>query len=110
VRALERAIGRVVRFKVIEWTAQVDAWELSPSSAPSPVPSLPSSPAMADTDATKGARVGDPGYDPVVEAEELEILLWLSRHDCEDFDHEAKYSVVWGRGNAGCDDLRGAGM
>jgi ATP-dependent Lon protease len=98
VRALERAIGGVVRFKFVEWAAHVDARELSPSSAPSPVSSLRSSPAMADTDAAcesnKGERVGDAGYDPIVEAEELEKLLGPLQHDCEDSDRNAKRSVV----------------
>ena len=87
VRALERAIGGVVRFKAVEWTAHVDARGLSPSSTPSPVSSIPSSPTVVDTDA---------GYDPVVEAEELEKILGLSRHDREDRDREARRGVVWG--------------
>ncbi|KAN0118136.1 Lon protease (S16) C-terminal proteolytic domain containing protein [Russula decolorans] len=45
----ERAIGGVVRFKAVEWAAHVDAWGLSPSSAPSPVSSLPSSPTVVNT-------------------------------------------------------------
>jgi ATP-dependent Lon protease len=102
VRALERAIGGVVRFKAVEWAAHVDARGLSPSSAPSPVSSLPSSPTVADTDGARGlyksasARGGDAGYDPVVEVDELEKILGLSRHDCEDRDREAKRGVVWG--------------
>jgi ATP-dependent Lon protease len=39
---------------------------------------------------------GDAEYDPVTEAEELEKILGLSRHDCEDRDQEAKPGVVWG--------------
>jgi ATP-dependent Lon protease len=100
VRALERAIGGVVRFKAVEWAAHVDARGLSPSSAPSPVSSLPSSRTVADTDATggsgKSARLVDAGYDPVVEADELEKILGLSQHDREDRDREAKRGVVWG--------------
>jgi hypothetical protein len=37
----------------------------------------------------KSARLGDAGYDPVVEVDELEKILGLSRHDREDRDHEA---------------------
>lgn len=100
MRALERAIGGVVRFKAVEWAAHVDAWGLSPSSAPSPVSSLPPSPTLSDADAAAGldknARLGDSGYDPVVEVDELEKILGLSRYDREDRDREARRGVVWG--------------
>lgn len=102
VRALERAIGGVVRFKAVEWAAHVDARGLSPSSAPSPVSLLPSSPTVANTDADaarrldKSARGGDAGYDPVVEVDELEKILGFSRHDREDREREAKRGIVWG--------------
>jgi hypothetical protein len=79
-----------VRFEAVEWAAHVDAWGLPPSSAPSPVSSLPSSLTVADTDVDggldKSARHGDAGYDPVVEADELEKILKLSRHDPEECD------------------------
>jgi ATP-dependent Lon protease len=100
VRPLERAIGGVARFKAVEWEAHVDPWGLSPSSAPSPVSSLPPLTTVADTDADggldKSARLGDAGYDPVVEADELEKVLGLSRHDREDHYREARRGVVWG--------------
>ena len=98
VRALERAIGGVVRFKAVEWAAHIDARGLSPSSLPSPVSSLPSSPTVADTAAglVKSARGGDAGYDPIVEEDELEKILGLPRHDSEDRDREARIGVVWG--------------
>jgi ATP-dependent Lon protease len=55
---------------------------------------------VADTDAAggldKSARLGGAGYDPVVEANELEKILELSRHDREDRDREARCGVVWG--------------
>jgi ATP-dependent Lon protease len=98
VRALERAIGGVVRFKAVEWAEHVDARGLSPSSPPSPVSSLPFSPTVADAggELDKSARDGDAAYDPVVEADELEKILGLSRHDREDRDREARQGVVWG--------------
>jgi ATP-dependent Lon protease len=100
VRALERAIGGVVRFKAVKWAAHVDAWGLLPSSAPSPVSSLPTSPTVAAADAARGldknARLGDTGYDPVVEVDELEKILGLSRHDRDDCDRESRRGVVWG--------------
>lgn len=55
---------------------------------------------MADSDPIgaldKNAGDGDAGHGPVVEADELEKILGLSRHDREDRDREAKRSVVWG--------------
>jgi ATP-dependent Lon protease len=55
---------------------------------------------VANTNATgrldKSARLGDTGYDPVVEADELEKILGLARHDREDRDREARRGVVWG--------------
>jgi ATP-dependent Lon protease len=44
----------------------------------------------------KNARDGDAGYDPVVEADDLEKILGLSRRDFEDGDREARRGVVWG--------------
>ena len=93
VRALERAIGGVVRSKAVEWTAHVDARGLSPSSRPSSP-----SPAVSDPSGALIQNVGngDSGYDPVVEADQLEKILGLSRHDGEDRDREARRGVVWG--------------
>ena len=98
VRALERAIGGVVRFKAVEWAAHVDARGLPPSSLPSPISSLPSSPTVADAAGglVKSVRDDIAGYDPVVEEDELEKILGLSRHDCGDSDREARRGVVWG--------------
>ncbi|KAI0297950.1 hypothetical protein BC826DRAFT_999741 [Russula brevipes] len=98
VRALERAIGGVVRFKAVEWAAHVDARGLPPSSLPSPVPSRPSSSPVSDATRAlvKSVRDGDAGYEPVIEADELEKILGLSRHDSEDRDREARRGVVWG--------------
>ena len=91
VRALERAIGGVVCFKAIEWTTHVDARGLPPSSRPSsPTVSDPSGALIQNVDN------GDSGYDPVVEADQLEKILGLSRHDSEDRDREARRGVVWG--------------
>jgi hypothetical protein len=44
----------------------------------------------------KSTRLGDAGYDPVVEADELEKISGLSRHDLENRDREARRDVVWG--------------
>jgi ATP-dependent Lon protease len=87
-----------VRFKAVEWTAYVDARGLPPSSLPSPVSSLPSSSIVVDSadGLVKSATDGDAGYDPVVEAADLEKILGLSRHDYEDRDREARCGVVWG--------------
>jgi ATP-dependent Lon protease len=98
VRALERAIGGVVRFKAVEWAAYVDARGLPPSSSPSATSSRPSSPDLSDANRAlvKSVRDADSEYDPVVEADELEKILGLSRHDGEDRDREARRGVVWG--------------
>ena len=68
VRALERAIGGIVRSKAVEWTAHVDARGLSPSSRPSSP-----SPTVSDPNG-RLINVGDgeSEYDPVVEAVQLE--------------------------------------
>jgi len=53
---------------------------------------------VADTDAAggldKSARNGDAGYDPVIEAEDLEKILGLSLNDCENRDRKARRGVV----------------
>jgi ATP-dependent Lon protease len=55
---------------------------------------------VADTDAAgrldKSTRDGDVGYDPVVEEDEHDKILGLSRHDREDRDREARCGVIWG--------------
>ena len=90
VRALERAIGGVVRFKAVEWTEHVDARGLPPSSRPSPTVSDPSGALI------QNVGNGDSGYDLVIEADQLEKILGLSRHDSEDRDGEARRGVVSG--------------
>ncbi|KAH9008059.1 ATP-dependent protease La [Lactarius hengduanensis] len=72
VRSLERSIGGIVRFKTVEWAAHVDAQDLTPS------------------------KHGDVGYNPLVEADELEKILGLSRYDGEDREREARRGLVWG--------------
>ncbi len=42
----------------------------------------------------KSARNGDAGYDPVIEAEDLEKILGLSLNDCENRDRKARRGVV----------------
>ena len=78
-------LGRaILRFKAVEclWAAHINAWGLSPSSTPSPVSLLLPSPLLADTDAVAALdKDDDAGYDPVIEADGVEQILWLSRHD-----------------------------
>ncbi|KAI0270715.1 Lon protease C-terminal proteolytic domain-containing protein [Gloeopeniophorella convolvens] len=106
VRALERAIGGVVRFKAVEWAAHVDARGLPPSSAPSPASSRAPSPAPppeadVEAEAEEGAvvlrRERDPQfYTPLVQPAELEEILGLSRNDGEEREREPRRGVVWG--------------
>ena len=78
-----------MHFKAVEWIAHVDTRGLPP-------PTRPSSPAVSDANGAliESVRNGDSGYDPVVEADQLEKILGLSRHD-EDRDLEAR-RVMWG--------------
>ncbi|KAH9026147.1 Lon protease C-terminal proteolytic domain-containing protein [Lactarius hengduanensis] len=92
VRSLERSIGGIVRIKAVEWAAHVDAQGLTPSSLPTPLPA-----ASEPSDAlVKRSKEGGVGYNPIVEADELEKILGLSRYDGEDRDREARRGVVWG--------------
>ena len=63
----------IVRYKVVEWAADVDKEGLPPSS------SLPPSPAAAPSEASKAlvkrCKYLDAGYNPVVEADEPEKVL-----------------------------------
>lgn len=92
VRSLERAIGGIVRFKAVEWAGHVDAQGLPPSSLPSPLPTA----SEASGALVKRSKGGDVGYNPIVEADELEKILGLSRYDGEDREREARRGVVWG--------------
>ncbi|KAH9056835.1 ATP-dependent protease La [Lactarius vividus] len=92
VRSLERSIGGIVRFKAVEWAAHVDAQGLAPSSLPAPL-----APTSEASDAlVKRSKEGGVGYDPIVDADELEKILGLSRYDGEDREREARRGVVWG--------------
>ncbi|KAH9012795.1 Lon protease C-terminal proteolytic domain-containing protein [Lactarius hengduanensis] len=94
VHSLERSIGGIVRFKAVEWAAHVDAQGLAPSSLPTPLPA-----ASEQSDAlVKRSKEGGLGYNPIVEADELEKILGLSRYDGEDREREARRGVVWGLG------------
>ncbi|KAH9022773.1 ATP-dependent protease La [Lactarius pseudohatsudake] len=95
VRSLERSIGGIVRFKAVEWAAQpalVDAHGLAPSSLPAPLPSASEAPDAL----VKRNKEGGMGYNPIVEADELENILGLSRYDGEDREREARRGFVWG--------------
>ena len=57
-------------------------------------------PAVSEPEASKAlvkrSRDGNAGYNPVVEADELEKILGLSRYDSEDREREPRRGVVWG--------------
>ena len=92
VRSLERAIGGIVRYKAVEWAAYVDKQGLPPSSLPPPL----LVPSEASNSSVKRNKDGDTVYNYIVEAEELEKILGLSRYDGEDREREARRGVVWG--------------
>ena len=88
VRSLERSIGGIVRYKAVEWAAYVDKQGLPPSSSPPPSPAETSKALVKRSDAGY--------YNPVVEVDELEKILGLSRYDGEDREREPRRGVVWG--------------
>ena len=92
VRSLERAIGGIVRYKVVEWAGHIDKQGLPPSSLP---PALPAaSEAEASKALVKRSKDSNAGYNPIVEADELEKILGLSRYDSEDRERELRRGVV----------------
>ena len=68
VRSLDHAIGGIVRFKAVEWAAHVDKGALG----------------SFECVGKKRSKDGDTGYNYIVEADELEKILGLSRYDSED--------------------------
>jgi len=88
MRTTLRSVGRAVQGRPVG-----SARRFVGTTAPSPVSSLPPSPIVADADAGGGSdsrpRLGDAGYDPVVEAGELKKILGLSWDDRKDRDREA---------------------
>lgn len=75
VRSLERAIGAVVRYKAVEWAEYTDAKE----------------------DKSSGSVVSSvKEYESVVEENELENILGISRWDAEERDREERRGVVYG--------------
>jgi ATP-dependent Lon protease len=92
VRSLERTIGGIVRYKAVEWAAYVDKQGLPPSSLPPPLPA----PSETSKALVKRSKHDGAGYNPVVEADELEKILGLSRYDGEDREREPRRGVVWG--------------
>jgi ATP-dependent Lon protease len=93
VRSLERAIGVIARYNTVEWAApSTTKNNLSPffvsSSLYSTVRSLESAHVKCNKDS-------DVGYNPIVEADELEKIPRLSRYVCEDRDREPRREVIW---------------
>ena len=95
VRSLESAICGIARFKAVEWAAHVDAQGLPP-------------PAFLVTISFTGSSLGNfecagqayrgwrCEYNPIVEVDELEKILGLSRYNGEDCEREERRGVVWG--------------
>jgi ATP-dependent Lon protease len=78
VRSLERAIGGIVRYKAVQWAAYVDKQGLPPSSLPPPPLPAPSETSKA---LVKSSKNDGASYNPVIEVDELEKILGLSRYD-----------------------------
>ena len=83
-----------MRYKAVEWAGHVDKQGLPPSSLPPALPAL--SEAESSKALVKRNKDGNAGYNPVVEADELEKILGLSRYDSEDREREPRRGVVWG--------------
>ena len=63
----------IVRYKVVEWAADVNKEGLPPSSSPPPSPAA--APSEASKALVKRCKNLDAGYNPVVEADEPEKIL-----------------------------------
>jgi ATP-dependent Lon protease len=50
----------------------------------------------ANSTSIQRVRNGDSGYDPIIDADQLEKILGLSQHDSEDRDREARHGAVSG--------------
>ncbi len=87
VRSLERAIGAVVRYKAVEWSDSVDAFNDQPSSSSNP------SPEQGSTIVVSGRKRE---YKRVVEEHELEKVLGIARWDGDEKEREERRGVVYG--------------
>ena len=79
VRNLERAIGGVVRYKVVEWAEHLDSQSEKASSLKN-----------------KGSDLVTKAYDKVVEEHQLEKILGIARWDGEEKEREERRGVVYG--------------
>ena len=103
VRSLERAIGGIVRYKAVEWAGQADKQGLPPFSLPPTFPAVPE--AEPSKALVRRSNDGNADYNPVVEADEPEKILGLSRYDGKDRECEPRRRVVWGLVVTGVGDL-----
>lgn len=97
VRSLERAIGGVVRYKAVEWAEYLDSVSLEDESAINAVTSA----AVPHTSAPPDSALAVPanlkkGYNRVVEENQLEMILGMSRWDGEEREREERRGVVYG--------------
>ena len=94
VHSLERAISGIVRYKAVKWAGHVKKQGMPPSSLP------PALPALLEAEVSKAlvkcSKDGNTGHNPVVEADELEEILGLSRYDSEDRERKPLRAVIWG--------------
>jgi ATP-dependent Lon protease len=91
VRSLERAIGAVVRYKAVEWSDSVDAFN---DHQPEPSSSSNPSPEQGGPIVVSGGRKRE--YKRVVEEHELEKVLGIARWDGDEKEREERRGVVYG--------------
>ena len=83
-----------MRHKAVEWAVHVDKQGLPPSSLSPPLPAA--SDAETSKPLVRRSKDSNADYNPVVEADELENILGLSRYHSEDREREPRWGVVWG--------------
>jgi ATP-dependent Lon protease len=101
VRSLERAIGGVVRYKAVEWaeyldsTAADDDSAINAAAASASVSAAPEACAGAVIPANLGLGAKKV-YERVVQEDQLEAILGISRWDGEEREREERRGVVYG--------------
>lgn len=99
VRSLERAIGGVVRYKAVEWAEHLDSMASEDDSAISAAAASASGISESGTSAVIAPHLSlNPKkvYDRIVQKDQLEAILGISRWDGEEREREERRGVVYG--------------